>query len=78
MKREKSKHLTFDKKLYVYRSYKAGELMVDIWQRTGVSMPTTKRIAKDLDSKINRKQLYTKVRWRRVIESQPIKYWIAD
>ena len=56
MKREKSKHLTFDQKLYVYRSYKAGKLIVDIWQRTGISMSTTKRIVKDFDTKINRKQ----------------------
>ena len=30
MKREKSQHLTFGQKLYVYRSYKAGEGMGDI------------------------------------------------
>ena len=78
IKREKFKHLTIDQKLYVYGSYKVGELMVDIRQRTGISISTIKRIVKDSDTKINRKQLYTKVRWRRVIESQPIKYWIAD
>ena len=52
--------------------------MGDIWPRTGLSMPTIKRIVKDFDSQTNRKQLYAEVRWRRIIESQPIKYWISD
>ena len=78
VKREKSVHLTFDQKLHVYRSYKKRETLSNIWQRTGISLSTAKRIAKDFSTKLIRGQQYTKIRWRKMIESSLVVKWIAD
>ena len=78
IKRERSVHLTFDQKLYVYRCYKDGEALSNIWQRTGISLSTAKRIAKDFSTKLTKGQQYTKIRWRKMIGSPLVIKWIAD
>ena len=44
VKREKSVHLIFYQKLHVYRSYKKGETLSNIWQRTSISLSTEKEL----------------------------------
>ena len=77
-RRKKLAHPTFDQKHYIFKSYTNGESLSEIWRRTGISISKEKRIFRDFRIKTNRTELYTKIRWRKIIESTKISEWIAD
>ena len=72
MIRTKSAHLTFDQKFYMFNCYTDGEPLSRIWQKTGISISTAKRIVRDFTTKVNRMKIYAKVRCRKIIELTPI------
>ena len=74
MKRDKWKHLTYAEKLYVYKVHiEQGVSISKIWQTYGLSLQTVKRIIKLFRTKENRRNIFSNIRWRKLIESEIVQ-----
>ena len=74
MKRDKWKHLTYAEKLYVYKVYiEQGVSISKIWQTYSLSLQTVKRIIKLFRTKENRRNIFSNIRWRKLIESEIVQ-----
>ena len=79
MDRPKRTHLIYEQKLLIYRSHRYEERTPSqIWQKFGVSFPTVRRIIKQFGLNIRRQELYSKIRWRKNIDSHIVAEWISD
>ena len=69
LNRNKWAHLTYREQLHVYDEYKnKGKSINDICREYGLSLPTVKRVIKLFSTTINRANIYTKIRCRKLIE----------
>ena len=79
MNRSKGTHLTYNERLWIYKSsrYEGGSLS-KICQRYGVSISTARRIIKQFSSNIRRSEIYSKIRCKKAIFSTTAMDWISE
>ena len=79
MERSKRAHLTYEQKLLIYKCYQYEKsTLSQIWQKFGVSFSTTRRIIKQFSLNIRRQEVFSKIRWRKNIDSHIMTEWISD
>ena len=73
MKRPRSARLTFIQKQWIYMHHgDTDEPLNSISQRTGVSISTIRRIFMEFSTNVKRSEIYSKIRCKRLIESEQI------
>ena len=73
MKRPRSAHLTFIQKQWIYMNHRdTDEPLNSISQPTGVSISTIRRIVMEFSTNVKRSEIYSKIRCKRLIESEQI------
>ena len=76
--RSKSAHLTFSEKRWIYMHYKnTGDSINTISQRTGTSISTIRRIILSFSRNVKRSEIFSKIRWNRLIDSKVVSKSIS-
>ena len=74
MKRAKWEHLTYAEKLYVYKMHiDQGVSINKIWEIYGQSLHTVKRIIKLIRIETNLRNIFSNIRWKKLIESEKVQ-----
>ena len=76
--RSKSAHLAFSEKRWIYMHYKnTGDSINTISQRTGISISTIRRIILSFSRNVKRSEIFSKIRWNRLIDSKVVSKSIS-
>ena len=76
--RPKSTHLTFSEKRWIYMHYKnTCDSINTISQRTGASISTIRRIILSFSRNVKRSEIFSKIRWNRLIDSKVVSKSIS-
>ena len=79
MNRIKWSNLAYDEQLHIYRENTTQNKSIScIWQEYGISSTTVKRIAKIFNMKLNRSEIYTKIRCRSQIKQKFVQDAIKE
>ena len=79
MNRNKWSHLTYDEQLYLYSEHHYNHKTAnELCKKYCLSITTVKRIIKLFSLKIKRHEIYSKVRWRKLIQQPYIRSTIQN